>query len=119
MVASAVFMALAGTAATFLPEELLVSLDVPFSPALSITFQIMGALYLGFAMMNWMAKDVLVGGIYARPLAIGNFAHFMIAAIALLKAAYAMDHSWLWIVAVIYSIFALLFGVVTFTHPGR
>ena len=31
------------------------------------------ALYLGFASLNWMAKDNLIGGIYSPPVAIGIF----------------------------------------------
>jgi hypothetical protein len=50
----------------------------------------------------------------------GNFAHFMIAAIALIKASFNNAvPSYLWIVAVVYSIFAVLFGVVLFTHPSK
>ena len=54
------------------------------------------------------------------PLAMGNFAHFMIAAIALIK--FSMNNSgspYLWIIAVVYSIFAILFGIVLFTNPAK
>jgi hypothetical protein len=34
------------------------------------------ALYFSFALMNWTAKDSASGGIYARPVSLGNFAHF-------------------------------------------
>ena len=83
-----------------------------------LVVQIGGALYLGFAMMNWMAKGVLIGGIYARPLAVGNFAHFLIGALALLKYALAVQGLWLvWVFAVVYLLLAIVFGIVLFTHP--
>src|SRR5204862_7388254 len=33
------------------------------------------ALYLGFAVLNWMGCVVLFGGIYGRPVALGNLCH--------------------------------------------
>jgi hypothetical protein len=67
-----------------------------------------------------MAKTVLIGGIYARPLAMGNFAHFMIAAIALIKASLINSALlYLWVITVMYSIFAVLFGIVVFTNPAK
>ena len=69
-------------------------------------------------MMNWMAKTVLIGGIYARPLAIGNFSHFLIGALALLKYAFTTQNLWMvWVQAIIYSVLAIFFGGVFFTHP--
>jgi len=73
--------------------------------------QLAGALYIGFAVMNWMAKGMVIGGIYARPLAIGSFAHFLIGALALLKYAYAAnDAATIWLLAAIYAAFAGTFA---------
>jgi hypothetical protein len=111
---------LLGITASFFPKEILNYTGVSPTGTLMLLIQIMGALYFGFAIMNWMAKTVLIGGIYARPLAMGNFAHFMIAAFAFIKAA--MNNSvsqFLWIIAVIYLIFAVLFGIVLFTNPAK
>ena len=120
MVASSIVSGLLGLTASFFPKEIL-NVVVPSSTeTLTLFVQVLGALYIGFAIMNWMAKTVLIGGIYARPLAMGNFAHFMIAAIALIKAT--MNNSvfpYSWIAAVIYSIFAVLFGMVVFTNPAN
>ena len=43
---------------------------------------------LGFGMMNWMARDALFGGIYNKPMTIGNFMHFGIGALGLVKAVF-------------------------------
>ena len=51
--------------------------------------QLAGALYVGFAMVNWMAKGNLLGGIYNRAVAMGNFADFGIGAIVLVKGLIA------------------------------
>ena len=69
--------------------------------------------------MNWMAKGVLIGGIYSRPLAIGNFAHFLIGAIALVKYAFGFQDVAVWVLAAVYTGFALAFGYVFFTHPVK
>jgi hypothetical protein len=120
MQASALSMALAGLAASFLPQELLGYAGQPADAVAQVAVQIAGALYLGFAMLNWMARANLIGGIYSRPVAVGNFSHFAIAAIALVKAAMAAQGQ-LTIVAaaVVYGIFAVLFARVVFFHPAH
>lgn len=75
------------------------------------------ALYLGFGLMNWMARGVLLGGIYSRPLAFGNFFHFVVVAVALLKAAAANGSPALIAATVVYVIFAVWFGKVLFSSP--
>ncbi len=120
MIASSIVTGLLGIVASIFPGEILAYSGATATETLILLVQITGALYFGFAIMNWMAKAVLIGGIYARPLAMGNFAHYLIAEIALIKAA--ANHSispYLWIVAIIYTIFALLFGMVLFTNPAR
>jgi hypothetical protein len=120
MIFSAAVMALIGLTLQFLPHELLTYIGASSDGPTLVMMQITGALYLGFAMTNWMAKAVLIGGIYARPLAIGNLAHFAIGALALIKYALSVDFSpAVWILATVYSIFALLFGIVFTTHPKQ
>lgn len=118
MTASAFIMGALSIIATFLPNELLQSLGQTSTATLTLIMQIMGALYFGFAIMNWMAKTVLIGGIYARPLAMGNFSHFLIVALALIK--FIINHSvspYLWIIAIVYVIFSIMFAYVLFTSP--
>jgi hypothetical protein len=120
MIASSIVTGVLGLVATFLPKEILNSLGLSATETITLLVQVTGALYIGFAVMNWMAKTVVIGGIYARPLAMGNFAHFMIAAIALIKAASHNSGShYLWIIAILYSIFAVLFGIVLVTNPVK
>jgi len=118
MIASALVMGICGILLQFVPHEILNYFEVSSAGITPVFVQIAGALYLGFAAMNWMAKTVLIGGIYARPLAIGNFSHFIIGALALLKYGFNTPNLWaVWAMAIIYSIFAILFGIVFFTHP--
>lgn len=111
-------MALSGILLQFIPHEILNYFGADSSGINPLFVQMTGALYLGFAMMNWMAKTVLIGGIYARPLAMGNFFHFTVGALALLKYAFAASSlAVVWVAALVYSLFAILFGFVLFTHP--
>lgn len=85
-----------------------------------LILQILGAMWMGFAMMNWMAKEILIGGIYARPLAVGNFMHFMVGALALLKSGFKnADMPLIWIAVALYAVFAVGFALVLFTHPAK
>jgi hypothetical protein len=81
--------------------------------------KILSALYLGFGILNWMAKGTLIGGIYNRPIAIGNLMHFGVGAIALVKViSNIQTHSEIIIfLTVFYVIFALLFAYVFKTNP--
>ena len=118
MVASAFAMGVAGLLLTFLPHELLNYLNATPVEPLALVVQLLGALYLSMAMLNWMAKANLIGGIYSRPVAIGNFLHFFMGAILFLKAV--LNHTAtapVWVACVIYSSFALLFGALLFRHP--
>ena len=78
MSASALTLGLLGLTTTFAPDFVLSSLGAPVSPALLLMIQILGALYMGFAALNWMARDNLIGGIYSRPVAIGNLMHLKV-----------------------------------------
>lgn len=112
-------MALVGLAATFLPQEILGHFGIHSHVAAQVAVQIMGALYLGFAMLNWMARANLIGGIYSRPVAVGNVLHFSVAALALIKAMMTTNGEPVVVTAaVIYSAFALLFARVLLVHPA-
>jgi energy-converting hydrogenase Eha subunit C len=116
MATSAIVLGAIGIALTFMPEE--VSHFLKLTESSPIIFQILGALYFGFAMLNWTAKGNLIGGIYSRPVAIGNFSHFLIGGLALIKLAINnLDWTSIWICAILYLIFASLFGWVLFTNP--
>lgn len=118
MRASALLMGVLGLAATFLPQEIVQYASGAASPLAALAVQVMGALYIGFALLNWMAQGHLIGGIYSRPVAVGNFCHFLIAALALLKGLAAGQHAPAVVVgAVVYAAFAALFARVVWWPP--
>ncbi len=120
MRASAIYTGMIGVAATFMPQEILRFAGVEATPLLTLGLQVAAAAQAGLAVINWMAQGVLIGGIYARPLAIGNFAHFLISALALIKAATSGLHATPVLVgAAIHAVFAGLFAFVAFGDPLR
>ncbi|WP_243431470.1 hypothetical protein [Algoriphagus lutimaris] len=88
----AVFLGIFGISLSFFPQEISFSLNLQADFFLFL--QLMGALYFGYTMINWMVKGSTIGGIYNRPIAIGNFSHFAIGTLALIKySSKALDQS--------------------------
>ena len=119
MTLSAAFWAVLGLGTTFLPQELLAHLGVPPEGAPVILVQLLGAFSLGLAMLNWMNRGARIGGIYGRPVSMPNFLSFSVGALALVKGSVAQQFAIeAGALAAIYSVFAVWFGWVVFTHPA-
>jgi len=118
MSTSAVFLAMLGLLTSYMPDRVLgLHGTVPDTPTLLLV-QMAGALYLGFAILNWTARGILIGGIYARPVALGNFLHFAMVSVMLIKAAIVHGVVQLAISATVFSLFAIWFGLVLFRPPS-
>ncbi|GGF23160.1 hypothetical protein [Echinicola rosea] len=116
---SAIFMLAMGVGFTFFPHELTMQIVPDNASHTTLLSQVMGAMYIGFAILNWTQKNSLIGGIYNRPLVLANFSHFMIGGLPLLKTVILKTTSSSLLIAatIIYVIFALLFGWLMFRHP--
>jgi len=118
MTLSAIVMGVSGIILSFLPHEVLGYLNSTTVTNLdALTLQVLGALYFGFAMINWTAKANLIGGIYGRPVAIGNLTHFTIGALALTKGYFSSLETIVLTLSIVYSVFAIIFALVFFRHP--
>jgi uncharacterized membrane protein len=71
MTLSAMILALIGISLIFLPKEILDYLELSESETLQLLMQIIGSFYFAFAILNWMSKGSIIGGIYNRPIAYG------------------------------------------------
>lgn len=120
MTLSAVVLAAIGIGLTFFPAEILLHAGIVSSAPLLIMLQLLGALYFGFAMLNWMAKGAIIGGIYNKPISVANAAHFLIGGLALIKVLINNPGSpyFLWILGGIYLVFAVCFGIIFNRHPA-
>lgn len=117
MLVSSVALGLAGIAASFAPSELLRALGSPAAEPLPVLIQLLGAMYVAFAITNWTAKDNIIGGIYSRPLSLGNCVHFNVGSLALAKQQFSHDLSMpLIAILIVYTIFAICFAWLVFGH---
>jgi hypothetical protein len=121
MTLSAALNAALGVAASFLPQEILNYAGAAADPFTVSVIQIAGALYIGFALLNWSARGALLGGIYGRPIVLANFAHFAVAAIMLVKLVLSGEHGAAVLAGtVVYAIVAVWFSAVLFgPGPGK
>lgn len=120
MTSSALFLAVMGLILSFLPNEVAEYLQVEQNLISILFLKTLSALYLGFGILNWMARGTLIGGIYNRPIAIGNFMHFLVGAISLVKVIGDIEmHRGVFIsLSAVYVIFAILFAYVFRTNPN-
>jgi hypothetical protein len=120
MSASALVLGVLGVVALFAPDAVLGRLGGPVSSGPVLLVQVLGALYAGFAALNWMTRGTIVGGIYSRPVVIGNLTHFMVAGLAMLRVLGETPSAWaLWLLTATYATFAALFAIVMMRHPVR
>ena len=121
MTSGAILFALIGINLILFPKEILNHLELGVSDTLEILMQTLGSLYYGLAMLNWMSKGNLIGGIYNRPIVVANLTHFVVAVLVLIKGIYTNPSlSYIiWIITIFYSIFTILFGIVILKHPDN
>lgn len=119
MKSSAVVLGLLGLGMSFYPGLILSQMGVELQDGLEVLLGGLAAAYLAFAVLNWMAREKLIGGIYSRPVAVGNFAHFLGASIVVLKYLPAAETTVpVAVVAGVFALFATAFGYVVFGTGG-
>lgn len=121
MTSSALFYGVIGIIFSFLPNEIAGYLNVESNIITILFLKIMSALYLGFGILNWMARGTLIGGIYNKPIAFGNLMHFCVGAITLVKVVSNIKtHLEIVILlTLVYVIFAILFVYIFRTNPTK
>lgn len=113
MIVVSLYLGIVGFGLTFLPQEIAFFFENEVNQTFVLALQILGALYLGFGMMNWMAKNSLIGGIYNRPLIFGNLLHFLVSAFALIKMIKKYSENQFIVIitiSILYFIFTISFG---------
>ncbi|WP_424989358.1 hypothetical protein [Flagellimonas sp.] len=120
--AAALFYATVGLTLSFFPQETVAYLQITPSIASIFAMKLMSALYLAFGIMNWTVRGSLIGGIYNRPISIGNLMHFAVGAIALVKTVFLGNQKAAMIflvLTIIYLGFAIMFGIVFISDPTK
>lgn len=121
MTVSSVILGIFGLGLIFVAEEILNLIAASDNQMLLLILQILGATYFGFAMLNWMTKHNLIGGIYSKPLVIGNLVHFLVGSFALIKIVMHLNShiELMWGLTIIYVVLALCFGYVLMVNPVK
>jgi len=119
MTISALYLGIIGICLSFLPKEIINYLNINSNIITTIFFQLLGALYLGFGILNWTLKGSRIGGIYNRPVLMGNFIHFLVGAIALIKIVTSIQaHSEIIIfLMIVYSTLSIAFVILFKSNP--
>lgn len=121
MIISAIILGIMGLGLTFLPSEISEAIGIEPNQGSLLTLQILGSTYLGFAMLNWMTRNNLIGGIYSRPLVIGNLVHSLVSSFALIKIVFHVENQIGIIITltIIYTVLTLCFGFVFMENPSK
>jgi len=114
---SAAVLGALGIAASFAPQELLGLLGAPPATAAVLSVQLLGAAWLALAMLDWMSRGSVIGGIYGRPLVVTNLTCFAISTIVVAKLLMQAPDATLAVLLCAFALPALGFGWCLFNPP--
>lgn len=115
---SAAVLLVAGIALLFAPDVLLPRLVPGYPEAALWLGQLLGAAWLGMAILNWSNRSTLLGGIYGRPVVAANLAVYLVSALVLFRTAgRAGFSSVLWTLAAAAAVLAIAYAVLLFRGP--
>ena len=119
MTSSAITLAVAGLILTFMPEETLHYCGLETTYPYQLLVKVLGALYFSFAMLNWMMRTGVIGGIYNRPISTANFVHHAMVGLGMIKGIFSNPGlpKILWAIAFLYVLFAIAFGIILVRQP--
>ena len=84
---SSAVLALGGIALLFASDTLLPAVIAGFPPIAAWLGQLLAAAWLALATLNWLQRNLRMGGIYGRPIVLANLALYFITALSLVRAA--------------------------------
>ncbi len=106
-----------GAVFDFAPQETAATIGLNNSASAALLLQALAGACFGFGLLNWFARTRPMGGIYARPLALGNLLFFAVAAIPLDRSViHGRSLPAFAAAAVVTSLFAAGFVWITFFH---
>lgn len=115
---AALVLGLPGLFLLFAPDVALATCGSTPDPAAELFTQIAGGFAGAFGITNWMARGTAIGGIYGRPLLMGNLCAFFTTGLSLLKAPDPLaGHPVVIAMAVVLLLCGAAFGRSLFTHP--
>lgn len=111
----ALVLGVAALALIFAPELVLARFAIEPSAGALLLAQLYGGALFGIAMSTWLARTMLLGGIYGRSIVVGGFAHACVGALALLHVLRApFANAFVWTAFVVYAALAVWFASLMF-----
>lgn len=99
----------------FAPELVITRFAAEPTPGALLVGQLYGGALFGSAMTTWLARTMLLGGIYGRSIVVGGFAHGLVGAFALAHQLRSpIASGFLWAAFVAYAALALWFAWLMF-----
>jgi hypothetical protein len=115
MEGTAIVLGVAAIVLIFLPELVLARLAIPATTTTASLAQLYGAALFGFAQTCWVARGMLLGGIYGRAVVVGGFSHAFVGVFVLLHALRAAaSNPVVWGACAVYAVLATAFGTLMF-----
>lgn len=110
LVTAAVVLLIFGLGFLFSPLWVMNLFGVPLGPDGLLMTQLLGATFLGFAVLNWMTRTFTVAE-DLRPIVLANFVVNAVGfVVALLQKLDGVGNVWSWIPIALFLLFALAFG---------
>lgn len=110
-------LGLLGIALIFAPDNIAGVLSLDSSAALPLTMW--GSAMFGLGLLNWNGRNAIYGGIYGRPILLGNLAHAFAGFMALIGVA-TLDGPWpILAVTVFYGLYAAGYARIMFSPPYK
>jgi hypothetical protein len=116
----ALVLGAAALALIFAPELVIARFAIEPGAGALLLGQLYGGALFGIAMTTWLARTMLLGGIYGRSIVVGGFAHALVGAFALahvLRAPFA--NAFAWAVFTVYAALAVWFASLMFGSGPR
>lgn len=121
MSSSAAFFLLTGLGISFFPQETGRIFGTASQYGMDLLImKILGALFFGFGVMNFMARRSPVGGIYGRSIVMGNLMMTLIIGAQLFKFIFRQDGvgEHIWVLAFLFLILSVAYLKLFFTQPA-
>jgi len=115
---SALVLAVAGVVLLFASDVVLPHVAPGFPASAAWLGQLLAAAWLGVAVLTWLRRGAILGGIYGRAIVLGNFGLYFISALSLVRVLHnGVAQLWLWPAFVVSATLALSYGALLLGGP--
>jgi hypothetical protein len=115
---SALVLAAGGLAFLFVPDALLGTLVPGLPPSGAWLAQLIGAGWLAVAVLNWLQRGAVLGGIYGRPVVLTNLVLYTVTALTVTRRLMEpATPRTIWFLLVPMALLAIVYGALLLRGP--